>query len=256
MHIAPGERARNLQRATEFIEKAAGRNARLVILPEALPFGWMDPSALGQADHIPGGETCQTLARAAEATGLYVCSGVIERHEDKLFNSAVLIAPTGEVILHHRKINELKIAHDLYALGDRLEVADTELGRIGLMICADAFAPGQAISRLLALMGAQLIVSPCAWAVPPDFDSSVTPYGQLWIDNYGPVCRAFGVWIAGCSNVGPIQSGPWTGHKCIGASMVVGPDGRVRAHGPFGEDSEDLIFIEVDVPNPKRPVCC
>src|SRR5687767_7877677 len=144
MHIAPGERARNLERATDLISKAANQNARLVILPEALPFGWMDPSARSDADEIPNGETCRTLAEAAKESGIWVCSGIVERQEDKLYNAAVLISPAGEVILHHRKINELEIAHDLYALGDRLGVAETELGRIGLMICADAFVPCQA----------------------------------------------------------------------------------------------------------------
>jgi predicted amidohydrolase len=97
-------------------------------------------------------------------------------------------------------------------------------------------------------MGAQLIVSPCAWAVPPDFDNHATPYGQLWIENYGPVCRDCGIWIAGCSNVGPIRSGPWAGHKCIGASMVVGPGGDVQARGRFGVDAEELLILDVELP--------
>ena len=253
MRIAPGERRRNLERAVKFLHDAAKHKARLVILPEALPFGWMDPGAITEADHIPNGASCQLLARAAKETGVSICCGIIERHQERLYNSAVLFSPSGELLLHHRKINELEIAQSLYSLGDRVGVVDTELGRIGLMICADAFAPGQVISRTLALMGAQLIVSPCAWAVPPNFDNNSSPYGQLWIDNYGPVCRDFNIWIAGCSNVGPIRSGPWAGHKCIGASMVVGPDGNVRARGPFGEDAEDLVLLDIELPAYVRP---
>ncbi len=41
------------------------------------------------------------------------------------------IDPRGEIVLVHRKINELDIAHDLYSIGDRLGVAATELGTLG-----------------------------------------------------------------------------------------------------------------------------
>lgn len=47
-------------------------------------------------------------------------------------NSAVLISPAGEVLLRHRKLNELSIARDLYTLGDSLNVAETEIGRADL----------------------------------------------------------------------------------------------------------------------------
>lgn len=227
----------------------------MVLLPEALPFGWMDPSAREHADEVPGGGDCRRLAEAAREYGIFVCSGLVERERDRLYNAAVLIDPQGEVILHHRKINELSIAHELYSLGDRAGVVDTSLGRIGLMICADGFAPGQAISRMLAMMGAQIILSPCAWAVPPAYDNAATPYGQLWIENYGPVCAEFGIWIAGCSNVGPIESGPWAGHSCIGSSLVMGPGAKICARGEFGVNAEELLQVRVDlVAGPRIPV--
>ena len=106
-----------------------------------------------------------------------MCAGLIERHGSRVYNAAVLIDPSGEVILHHRKLNELEIGHALYAPGDRLGVVATPLGTIGMMICADAFATGQVVSRTLGLMGADLVVSPCAWAVPADHDNAKEPYG-------------------------------------------------------------------------------
>ena len=113
------------------------------------------------------------------------------------------------------------------------------------MICADAFAPGEVISRALALMGAQLIVSPCAWAVPADHDQTREPYGALWRDCYGRVAREHGVWIAGASNVGPVTAGAWAGRKCIGCSLVVGPDGEPVATGPYGENADALLVVEI-----------
>jgi predicted amidohydrolase len=251
IRIQPGERASNLDRATAFIRTAAEAGAKLVLLPEAFPLGWMHPTA--DADEIPGGDSCRRLVKLARDHGIFLCSGLIERWENKIFNAAVLIDPSGEVVLHHRKINELAIAHDLYTLGDRLAVAETPLGRIGLMICADAFAPGLAISRTLGLMGAELILSPCAWAVPPDHDNAADPYGSLWIKSYSPPCREFGLWIAGCSNVGPISTGPWRGRLCIGSSLVLDPNGEIKLKGSYGELAEELLFVNVDLGKVSRP---
>ncbi len=242
MLVEPGDQAVNLARAEQSIRDAAGQGADVVLLPECLDLGWTHPSACQNASPIPDGISCQRFVRAAMENSIYVCAGLVERSSDRLFNSAVFIDPNGEVLLHHRKIHELDFARELYSTGDRLGVIDTPFGRIGLMICADGFAPGQAISRSLAMMGAEIILSPCAWAVLAGHDNEKTPYGQIWLDNYGPVCREFGITIVGCSNVGPITSGPWEGRKCIGNSMVIGGDGErglCLSHGP-----EELRIFE------------
>src|SRR5687768_921396 len=156
MHVAPGEKKRNLEHACELIAKAALGGAQLVLLPEAMTIGWMHPPT-GLADEVPEGETCKILSATAREQKIYVCSGLVERAGGKFFNSGVLFNPSGELILRHRKLNELDIAHTTYAMGDRLGVVDTDLGRIGLMICADGFADGQCIARTLGYMGADLI---------------------------------------------------------------------------------------------------
>jgi len=72
-------------------------------------------------------------------------------------------------------LNELEIAHDYYEQGDGLGVVETVLGTFGVMICADAFAREQVVSRTLGLMGADIILSPCAWAVPAEHDNAREP---------------------------------------------------------------------------------
>jgi len=245
MLVEPGEKQANLARAESWIARAAELGADVVVLPEALTLGWTHPSARSLADEIPGGESCERLSEAAKRHRLHVCAGIVERAGGRLFNSAVLLSDTGELLLLHRKIHELDFARELYACGDRLGVAETRLGRLGVMICADGFAPGQSISRALGQMGARVILSPCAWAVPADHDNLRDPYGQLWLDNYGPVAREFGLSIIGVSNVGPIAAGPWAGRKCIGSSLAIGPDGRELARGPYGERAEALVMVEV-----------
>lgn len=245
MQVEGGAKEANLARADYAIAKAAAAGAHVVLLPEALNLGWMHRSARTDADVIPDGEACTRLRQAARRHQVYVCAGLIERAADQLFNAAVLINPAGEIILQHRKLNELDLAHDLYAQGDRLGVASTPVGTFGLMICADGFAPGQMVSRTLGLMGADVILSPCAWAVPAEHDNIREPYGQLWLDNYCPVARDFHLWIAGCSNVGPIGEGPWAGHACIGSSYVIDPTGAVAVQGPYGVKAEAMLLVSV-----------
>jgi predicted amidohydrolase len=245
MLVEPGRKEANLARAEQRISEAAAGGADVVLLPEAMPIGWTHPTARTDADEVPRGDSCLRLCRAARAHGLFVCAGLVERHAARVFNAAVLIDPTGEVILHHRKVHELDIAQDLYARGDRLGVANTRFGTIGLMICADGFAPGQSISRTLGLMGARVILSPCAWAVPADHDNNREPYGQLWLDNYCPVARDFSLVIAAASNVGPITAGPWQGRRCIGNSLVIGRHGQELARGPFGETAESILLVDL-----------
>jgi len=253
MRVDGGRKEENLSRAEERIAEAAQGGARIVLLPEALTLGWTHPSARHEAEPIPEGGSFQRLRECARRHSVYVCAGLVERDGHWIFNTAVLVGPAGELLLQHRKINELEIGHACYDLGDRLQVVATPLGTFGLMICADAFARGQVLARSLALMGADMILSPCAWAVPADHDQAREPYGQLWRDNYGPVARDFSIWIAGTSNVGWITDGPWAGRKCIGCSLLVGPEGRQILMGPYGVEADVILYADLNlVPRPAQ----
>ena len=245
IEVVGGDRNTNLLKAKEAVLELAARGCRLILLPEAMNLGWTHPSCHREAESIPDGPTCQLLRELAETHQLYLCAGLVERDDHKNYNAAVIIAPSGKVILRHRKIMELSIAHDCYECGTSLGVVDTTLGRLGLMICADGFAKKLALSHSLALMGADVILSPSAWAVSPDFDHAETPYGQLWLDSYSPVCKEHGIIIAGCSNVGEITSGPWKDHRCIGHSLVMGADGAPILTGPYDEPA--LLDVSISL---------
>lgn len=246
MPVEGGNRPGNLAQAEAMVERAAREGAQVVLLPEAMDLGWTHPSALNQAQPVPTGETCQRLSALARAHGIYLCSGLIESDGGKVFNSAVLIDPQGQVVLRHRKINELEIGHPYYSLGDRLNVCETEFGTFGLMICADAFAKDQVLLRSLAYMGADVILSPSSWAVEADHDNQKKPYGELWRSVYIPVARDFSVWIASASNVGWMTAGPWKGWKAIGCSLVVDHRGEVVVSGPYGPEAGTVLHVNVE----------
>lgn len=253
MKVTGGDRADNLARAGWRIDEAAAKETKVVVLPEAMDLGWTHPSALTDAQPIPDGETCQLLIQKAKTLGIYVCAGLIEKDGETVYNSAVLISPLGEIILKHRKINELDIGHPYYALGDRLGVAKTDLATFGLFICADANADDFVLTRSLGYMGADVILSPCSWAVPADHDNEKEPYGDLWKGAYGPIAKDFSMWIAGCSNVGWMSDGPWKDWKGIGCSLLMNPDGAAVLFGPYGEDADVILYADITpLPRPAQ----
>jgi predicted amidohydrolase len=244
MLVEGGRPDANLKRAEAFIRDAANQGCRLVVLPECMDLGWTDPSARELALPIPGPHT-QRLAQAAIQTGLFIVAGLVERDGQRLYNSAVLIDPHGQIALLHRKINELDIAHDLYSIGDRLGVAHTELGTLGIAICADNFPNSLAVGHVLARMGAQLLLSPSAWAVDSDHDNERTPYGERWRTAFRELGRLYDLPVIAVSNVGWMTAGPWTGRKAIGCSMATNGRGEIVAQGPYGETAEALIVIDI-----------
>jgi predicted amidohydrolase len=244
IRVEGGERERNLRRAEESVAEAGRRGCAVVVLPECMDAGWTHPSARALAEPIPG-PTSERLSRAARRAGLYVAAGLTERAESALYNAAVLISPDGEILLKHRKINELSIAFDLYSVGDSLGVKRTPLGTFGLNVCADNFPDASALGHSLGRMGAQVLLSPSAWAVDADHDNVAEPYGDLWRRSYSALARCYDMTVVGVSNVGWMTGGPWEGRKCIGCSLAVGPDGGALAEGPYGADAEALIEVTV-----------
>jgi predicted amidohydrolase len=245
MLVEGGKLDENLVRALAMIRDAAQQECEVVVLPECLDVGWTHPSAHELAQPIPG-RTSDVLSGAAAQSGIHVVAGVTERAGAKIFNSALLMAPSGEILLKHRKINVLDIAQDLYAIGDRLSVAETSIGTVAVDICADNFPDSLALGHALARMGAGILLSPCAWAVETDFDHQKTPYGaDLWRPAYTTLARLYEMPVIGVSNVGPVSDGPWKGRLCIGCSLAVDNDGQIVGEGPFGADRECLVPVEV-----------
>jgi predicted amidohydrolase len=248
--VEGGDPDANLDRAIAMIERAAAEQCRVVVLPECLDFGWTDPSARAGAQPIPGRHS-DRLAAAARANQIWVVAGLVERDRDRLYNASILLDRSGELVLHHRKINELDIGLELYSVGDRLQVAETELGTVAIPICADNYWTSRAVGHVLCRMGAQVLLSPSAWAVVPDHDEEREPYGDDWIPSYTELAALYEITVIGVSNVGTMSGGPWAGRPCIGKSLAVGPGGTILARGPYGVDAEALVTVEVA---PRAPV--
>jgi len=158
---------------------------RLVVFPEFALHGMPqnpDGSWNGVAIDIPGEET-ELLGEKAKELNIYIASHAWMEYPDfpgRPFSVAFLVAPNGKVILKHHKLIETRTfgagstapgdAYDWFVdkFGDGLDaffpVADTELGKVGFLICGE----GQyaEISRGLMMNGAEILLRPNAWIEP------------------------------------------------------------------------------------------
>lgn len=243
MRVETGAVEANLDRAVAMMAEASARDCDLVVLPECLDLGWTCPEARERAEPIPG-RLSRRLAEACRRLNVGVAAGLTEREADRVYNAAVFIDRSGVIRVHHRKINELVIGQAVYDIGNRLEVAATEWGTVAVDICADNFPSSLAVGHVLARMGAEMLLSPSAWAVPPNYDPVATPYGEIWETAYRELARLYDLTIVGVSAVGQIRGGAWNGHHLIGSSLAVGPEG-VLARAPYGADQEALVPVTV-----------
>jgi predicted amidohydrolase len=246
MFVDPGNPSKNLSTARQMIKEAADSNCDIVVLPECLDLGWTYPKARALAEPIPG-QFSDELVDAAISNKLYISAGITEKSGDKLYNSAVLISPEGEITLKHRKINELSFARKLYSTGESLGVAPTSLGTIGMNICADNGPDSLVLGHSIGFMGAKILVSPCAWAVRPDHNNIEDPYGSMWKNTYSELAKKHSMPVIGVSNVGPVVGGEWDGWKCIGCSLAVDANGEVLVQGSYGDTAEEFIYIDISM---------
>ena len=174
--VEGGEPDRNLERAIEWVGKAAGEGCQVALLPEVLDLGWTHPSAKNEAEPIPGPRS-DILCQTAREKNIYICAGLTEKDGDRAFNTAVLINNDGELILKYRKINVLDVGQEFYDIGRTLSVVETPLGVVGVDICSDNYRDSLEIGHVLARMGAQIILSPSAWTSDYHYIEGQDPYG-------------------------------------------------------------------------------
>lgn len=233
--VSFGDAAANAGFAVAKIRELAADGVELIAFPEAFLTGYCVDDANGaRAIAIPAAsEALAGVRRAADEADALVVIGFAEIAGDALYNTAALFEP-GREPRYYRKTHlpELGLDHHV-GTGDRLDVFDTRIGRIGILICFD-IRPPEAM-RVLALRGAELVVLPTNW---PDG-------AQVAAELFGPVRAAENrVWYAACDRVGTENGVPF-----IGMSQIVSPDG-VRL-GMLGAEPGVLV-ADIDLAEARR----
>jgi len=258
-----GDRLADVRRANVahhvgLLEAAAAQGAQIVGLGELFPAPYFalreDPMWVGLAEDAEGGETVTTLRATARRLGLHLVAPIYEldARSGKRFNTAVVIADTGELLGTYRKTHiphgqneQGSFCENLYYErsdgGNRLgpnnvsknpyfPVFATPLGRIGVAICYDRHFEGVVWS--LAREGAELIFSP-----------AVT-FGEksrrMWRLEFAVDAARHDVFIGGSNRKG--REPPWD-QEYFGDSHFVGPNGAVA---DVSTDPE-LVIADLDL---------
>ncbi|MBU3670019.1 MAG: carbon-nitrogen hydrolase family protein [Polynucleobacter sp.] len=152
----------NLPGIMDAVTAAAKNGAKLIVLPEGVTtgFAYVDAKSLmPYADTVPG-KTTALISKITQQYNVYVVVGMMERDPitKQIHNAAVLIGPKGYIGKYHK--NTLATGEGVAITPGKLgfPVFDTEIGRIGLVICFD----DTNLQNLLlpVLRGADIVAQP------------------------------------------------------------------------------------------------
>lgn len=226
-----GQVGRNLGRIVAGLEHAASEGAKLAVFPECALSGYGFESreaGLAHAVEIDGPETA-AIAKVARAIGCGCIFGLLEKDGDRLYNACALVGPDG-LAGTYRKIHLPYLGIDMHVdPGDRPPAVHEINGlRVGVQICYDGSFPET--SRILALLGADLIALPTNWPDPAACSAEhMIPTRAM--ENT--------VYVMAVNRIG-VESG----FRFIGASSIADPAGDVLARA--GAAEETTLFADLD----------
>jgi len=241
----------NLPITEGFIRSAVAGGAELVLTPEVTNI--VSTSRAHQNDVLHHEGDDPTLARLQEVAaelGIWLLIGSLALKTDdrdgRFANRSFLVGPDGKVRARYDKIHMFDVnisktetwrESDGFRPGDRLEMAQTPLGSVGMTICYDLRFPH--LHRRLAKAGADIITQPAAF-------SPVSGAAHWHV-----LLRARAI-ETGCFILAPAQCGdhPISNGKpraTFGHSLAVSPWGEVLADGgtTAGVTMVDIDLAEV-----------
>ena len=255
-----------LDAAVRFVHEAADAGARLIVFPESYLPGYpvwiwrLQPERdyqLTSEIHAKLLENSIDLATdglrrlreaAAQREAVVVC-GVHERDgafsRATIYNTAVTIGASGMILNRHRKLVPTNPERMVWGQGDAsgLRAADTEVGRVGSLICWENYMP---LARFaLYADGVEVYVAP-TWDSGETWLASmrhISAEGRCWVVSAGSSMRASDIPedFPGRAQMFP-DDDEWINP---GDSAVFAPGGRFVA-GPLHEE-HGVLFAEIDV---------
>ena len=239
----------NLSRAEGYIRRAASRGAALVITPENTVLLGPQFHKVELAEPLDGPIATRFSTLAKELQIHLLIGSIAERRinengqidRQRCYNTSLLFGPSGELIASYRKIHLFDVdvpgglsikESDSICPGDRLVVADTILGKIGMTICYDLRFPEH--YRALVDAGAEMIAVPSAFTLTTGKDHWHTLLRARAIESQ--------TWV--------FAPGQWGQHdekgmrQSYGHSMIVDPWGCVVADKGHGEG---VCYAEIDL---------
>ena len=227
--LSPSSIDANIEKALSFIERCvADTGAALVVLPETVTTGFSpgcSPEELWDLVDILPGRLTSPIQEVAKRLGVHIVHATYERGADRgiVYNSSMIILPSGEIAGIYRKTHpfcaEMLSQGGWVVPGNDVCVVDTELGKIGMIICFDGDFPE--LSRIQGIQGAELIARPSAFLRSADI-WELTNRARAY-DNH--------LFMVGANAVGIDPAGT----IYFGNSMIVSPIAEVIARASSHE---------------------
>ncbi len=244
----------NLKNAINWIEKAAGKGAEVICLPELFRSRYFCQTEnidnFNLAETIPG-ESTNEISKLAAKLNVAVVVPVFEKRSSGLYhNSIVMIDSDGELKGIYRKMH---IPDDpgyyekfYFTPGDLgFKSFDISYGKVGTLICWDQWFPEAA--RLTALQGASIIFYPTAIGWHP---AEKEKHGNKQFESWQTIQRghaiANGVYVAAVNRVGleKVEKDS-AGIEFWGGSFICSPQGVLIAQA--SKDKEEILIGEIDM---------
>jgi predicted amidohydrolase len=236
-----GDKENNLKTIEKTINQAKAKGANLIIFPELALTGYVCKDLVYElAEPVPNGPSIRQITKTAKRQNVHVIFGMIESSEKAagvLHNTAVLVGPKGFIGKYqkmHLPTHSVFEEKRYFRPGYQTPVLETDIGRIGLIICYDIFFPE--ITRVIRLKGAQLIA--CI---------SASPSVRRGFFEILTTARAMEntVFVTYTNLVG-IEDGL----QFWGGSRIIAPNGNIMAQAKY--DEEDIITAKINYSDMKQ----
>jgi len=255
-----------IEKACDLIKKASREGVRLIVFPEAFvpayPRGLAFGTVVGSRHpagrevwqaywensvEIPGPATA-ILGEAARKANVYLAIGVIERDtmrgKGTLYCTLLYFGPDGRILGKHQKLKPTAAERLIWGEGDgsTLTVVETEIGKIGGLICWENYMP---LARMAMYnKGVELYLAPTADA------------RDTWQATLRHIACEGRCFVLGCNQYMTKAMYPADLKKlkelceqpevmCRGGSAIISPMGKVLA-GPLF-DQEGILSATLDL---------
>jgi nitrilase len=249
------DKAATIDKLEGLVAEAAGEGAKLALFPETfipvypsnrwarfLAGGGDGKTTFGrlarESLEVPSADT-ERLGAIAREHSIRLAVGVNERAGGTLYNALLVFGPDGTLDIHHRKLMPTNHERLVWGLGDGggLEAVETEIGRVGGLICWENLMP---LARFaLYQSGVEIYLAPTA-----DDD-------ETWHVSIQHIARESRSFVLSCcvfqrassypDDVQLADGGEYVGR---GGSAILAPDGSYLA-GPLW-DEEGILYADLD----------
>ena len=229
----------NLEHARPFVDQAAKGGARLILLPEFMPAGYIFSTAIWDGAEPKHGPTVRWLRENSRKYGIWIGTSFLEADGEDFFNTFVLATPDGEEAGRVRKQTPAGFEAFYTKSGVGPHILETELGKIGVGICYENQLTY--IPQIMRGQSADILLMPHSFPTIGQIIMSLEDLALRY-------ARLLGIPTIVCNKSGPWRS-PYPGVPFYksnthfpGLTTIADSDGSVKAQ--LG-DEEKVIIADV-----------